>query len=96
LAARGPGTFQEWIDWKYLQAMLMAVVSLGVLHFSQDHSAKILYYLAGVGPLFFLLFTLVVGGPCVIVFVARELFSGWSRALMGASVESVAVKKHPV
>ena len=53
MAARGPGMFQEWIDWKYLQEMLMAVVSLGVLHFSRDRSAKILYYLAGVGPLFF-------------------------------------------
>ena len=96
MAARGPDIFREWIDWKYWQEMLMAVVSLGVLHYSRDRSAKILYYLAGVAHYFFLLFTLVVGGPCVTVFAARKLFSGWSRALMGASVESVAVKKHPV
>lgn len=114
---------EGWIDWMYVQKMLMAMVFLGVLHFFRDRSAKVLDYLAGASftiffyhlyfiylvswltrfsvpefrpDYFLLLFVFAVGGPCVIVLVARKLFPSWSRALVGASVESTASKKQPV
>ncbi len=39
---------EGWIDWMYVQKILMASVLLVVLHFFRDRSARVLDYLAGV------------------------------------------------
>ncbi len=39
---------EGWVDWMYVQKILMAICLLAVLHFFRDRSARVLDYLAGV------------------------------------------------